>query len=262
MEWTNMVHYQQQIQKVIHSLLPVRKHVLTASECELLAHLYLQPEENTPILLGKKAVSRCLKSFYEKNCIRKQRQTTDERSYKLFITKTGLEELRKGYESILQPFYDLWRSSGKDFEAFMYYADKLTAHIFQYCIGDSLIALAAVLPPVFLIPLHFAAFFAVLYMTTQRPEMGNVGLYSFAYIYLTGNPVAAAHGASGHSVQPDRDYLLCCSSHWRSRSRAWVWVVERIFGKARIRRRCPKIGRFMASSSLARSSARSRWRFS
>ena len=26
-------------------------------------------------------------------------------------------------------------------------------------------------------------------MTTQRPEMRNGGLYSFAYIYLTGNPV-------------------------------------------------------------------------
>ena len=73
---------------------------------------------------------------------------------------------------------------------------------FEYCIGDSLVALAAVLailllvpsaaavvPPVLLIPLHFAAFFALLYMTTQRPEMGNGGLYSFAYIYLTGNPV-------------------------------------------------------------------------
>ena len=73
---------------------------------------------------------------------------------------------------------------------------------FEYCIGDSLAALAAVLaifvlvpwaavvlPPLFLIPLHFAAFFALLYMTTQRPEMGNGGLYSFAYIYLTGNPV-------------------------------------------------------------------------
>ena len=73
---------------------------------------------------------------------------------------------------------------------------------FEYCIGDSLITLAAVLfilvlapsaavllPPVLLIPLHFTAFFALLYMTTQRPEMGNSGLYSFAYIYLTGNPV-------------------------------------------------------------------------
>lgn len=74
---------------------------------------------------------------------------------------------------------------------------------FQYRIEDSLVALAvvlailvlapsaaAVLPPVFLFPLHFASFFAVLFMTTQRPEMGNGGLYSFAYIYLTGNPVA------------------------------------------------------------------------
>ena len=44
MEWTDMMHYQQQVQKVMRSLLPVRKSVLTASECELLARLYLQPE--------------------------------------------------------------------------------------------------------------------------------------------------------------------------------------------------------------------------
>ena len=74
-------------------------------------------------------MSRCLKSLYEKNCIRKEKQTNDERSYQLFITETGLDELRKGYESILQPFYDLWRSSGEDFEAFMHYADKLATHI-------------------------------------------------------------------------------------------------------------------------------------
>ena len=79
--------------------------------------------------MKKEAVSRCLKTLYEKNCIRKQRQVTDERSYQLFITETGLDELRKGYESILQPFYDLWRSSGEDFESFMYYADKLATHI-------------------------------------------------------------------------------------------------------------------------------------
>lgn len=48
MEWTDMVHYQQQMQKIIRFLLPVHKSVLTASECELLAHLYLRPEQNTP----------------------------------------------------------------------------------------------------------------------------------------------------------------------------------------------------------------------
>ena len=130
-----MMHYQQQMQKIMRCLLPARKSLLTASECELLAHLYLQPDQNTPILLSqssgmkKEAVSRCLKSLYEKNCIRKERQTTDERSYQLFMTETGLTELKKGYESILQPFYDLWRSSGEDFEAFMYYADRLATHI-------------------------------------------------------------------------------------------------------------------------------------
>ena len=135
MEWTDMMHCQQQVQKVMRSLLPARKTVLTASECELLAHLYLQPDQNTPVLLSqssgmkKEAVSRCLKSLYEKNCIRKKRQASDERSYRLFITETGLAALKQGYESILQPFYDLWRSFGKDFEAFMYYADRLAAHI-------------------------------------------------------------------------------------------------------------------------------------
>lgn len=135
MEWTDMVHYQQQMQKIMRSLLPERKSVLTVSECELLAHLYLQPEQNTPVLLSqgsgmkKEAVSRCLKTLYEKKCISKQRNAIDERSYQLFITETGLAELKKGYENILQPFYDLWRSSGKDFEMFMYYADKLAAHL-------------------------------------------------------------------------------------------------------------------------------------
>ena len=135
MEWTDMMHYQQQIQKVMRSLLPVRKSMLTASECELLAHLYLRPEQNTPVLLSqssgmkKEAVSRCLKSLFEKNCIRKQRRTEDERSYQLFITEMGLSELKKGYESILQPFYDLWRSSQEDFEAFVYYADKLAVQL-------------------------------------------------------------------------------------------------------------------------------------
>ena len=135
MEWTDMIHYQQQVQKVMRALLPERRSTLTASECELLAHLYLQPEQNTPVLLSqgsgmkKEAVSRCLKALYEKGCICKQRNAADERSYRLFITETGLAELKKGYESILQPFYDLWRSAGEDFERFLHDADKLAAHL-------------------------------------------------------------------------------------------------------------------------------------
>ena len=92
---------------------------------------------------------------------------------------------------------------------------------FEYCIGDSLATLAAVLAilvlapsaaavlsPVFLIPLHFTAFFALLYMTTQRPEMGNGGLYSFAYVYLTGNPVVG-EALLRRSLMALVGYLIC-----------------------------------------------------
>ena len=105
-----MMHCQQQMQKIMRALLPVRKPALTVSECELLAHLYLRPEQNTPVLFSqgsgmkKEAVSRCLKTLFEKGCIRKQKQAADERSYQIFITETGLAGLKQGYESILQPF--------------------------------------------------------------------------------------------------------------------------------------------------------------
>lgn len=123
------------MQKIIRSLLPVRKSILTASECELLARLYLQPEKNTPALLSqgsgmkKEAVSRCLKALGEKNCISRHRNEADERSCQLFITDTGLAELKKGYEGILQPFYDLWRAAPEEFETFMRCADRLAAHL-------------------------------------------------------------------------------------------------------------------------------------
>lgn len=73
---------------------------------------------------------------------------------------------------------------------------------FEYCIRDSLITLAIALailvfapslagiaPPILVPFIHFVGFFTLLYITTQRPELGNGGLYSFAYVYLTGNPV-------------------------------------------------------------------------
>ena len=73
---------------------------------------------------------------------------------------------------------------------------------FSYCIRDSLLALAASLavlllapglaaraPAALVAPIHLAAAFSLLFMTAQQPELGNGGLYSFAYIYLVGNPV-------------------------------------------------------------------------
>lgn len=92
---------------------------------------------------------------------------------------------------------------------------------FEYCVGDSLLTLAvaltvlllaptaaAMLPPLFLIPLHFVCFFSLLYITTQRPEMGNGGLYSFAYIYLIGNPVAG-EALIRRGLLAVTGYLIC-----------------------------------------------------
>lgn len=134
-DWMDMVYYRQQVQKLTRLLLPTKQTNLTVSECELLAWLYLEQEQNTPVLLSqrsgmkKEAVSRCLKSLIEKNCIRKEKQLHDERSYKIYLTATGISELKKGYEIILQPFYDLWRNTRSDFEEFLQCTDKIVSHI-------------------------------------------------------------------------------------------------------------------------------------
>ncbi len=74
---------------------------------------------------------------------------------------------------------------------------------FGYCVRDSLINFAIVFVLLLVAPsaaahmnpflaalVHSAAFFVILFMTSDRPEMGNAGLYTFAYIYLSGNPVS------------------------------------------------------------------------
>ena len=64
MDWMDMVYYQKQVQKLTRLLLPAKQTNLTVSECELLAWLYQEPEQNTPVLLSqrsgmkKEAVSR------------------------------------------------------------------------------------------------------------------------------------------------------------------------------------------------------------
>lgn len=134
-EWIDMVHYQQQVQKISRMLLPSKRGKLTSSECELLAWLYLKPECNTPLLLSqlskmkKEAVSRCLKSLYEKGCITREKKPDDERSYQLMITSTGLSELKEGYQAILHPFYQLLRECGTDFEEFLKYTDRIVNKI-------------------------------------------------------------------------------------------------------------------------------------
>lgn len=73
---------------------------------------------------------------------------------------------------------------------------------FGYCIKDSMInfavifallltapVVASLVHPAAAILVHFVALFLILVMGCKAPEMGNGGLFGFAYIYLTGNPV-------------------------------------------------------------------------
>ncbi len=122
-DWLTMLAYQQELHHLSRALLTQnQKQTLTASERELLARLFLEPDESTPLALSrstgmkKEAVSRCLKSLFEKEYIQKEKHPHDERSYILSLTEVGQMELKRNYGAILQPLYDLRRRMGDDFE--------------------------------------------------------------------------------------------------------------------------------------------------
>ncbi len=92
---------------------------------------------------------------------------------------------------------------------------------FEYCIGDSMVTLAIALGILVFAPsaaaaasplatagIHFLSIFLLLCITAQRPELGNGGLFSFAYVYLAGNPV---YGASlqDRAMMALVGYLIC-----------------------------------------------------
>lgn len=122
-DWLKMLACQQELHHLSRTLLSQSQNqTLTASERELLARLYLEPEESTPLALSrssgmkKEAVSRCLKGLFENGFIQKEKHPQDERSYILSITEEGKAELRQNYEVLLQPLYDLRRYLGPEFD--------------------------------------------------------------------------------------------------------------------------------------------------
>lgn len=135
LEWTQVMHYQQQMQRLVRLLLPQKAGRLTASEWELLSWLYLKPGQNRPNLLSqcsgmkKEAVSRCLKSLYEKGYIAKQPQPGDERSYCLTLTDLGLEELKNQCEANLDPYYELMRGVGHNFVELLAQVDRVVCQV-------------------------------------------------------------------------------------------------------------------------------------
>ena len=122
--WLDMLDCQQQLHYFSRELLSrSREGNLTVSQLELLSLLYLKPEENTPLVLSresgmkKEAVSRCIRQLEEKDCIRKEKHPSDERSVLLTLTEEGRAQLQASYRPILEPLYALKRQMGEDFDA-------------------------------------------------------------------------------------------------------------------------------------------------
>lgn len=122
-DWQEMLTVHQELNQFARSMLSKKqKEFLTASERELLAWIFLTEQGCTPLHLSavsgmkKEAVSRCLKSLFEKGCIAREKNPADERSYSLSLTDVGENALNNDYGIMLQKFYDLYREMDSDFE--------------------------------------------------------------------------------------------------------------------------------------------------
>lgn len=121
-DWVEMARCRQELQRLARTLLPVGRQELSGSECEILARLFLRPEGCTPLELSRangmkqEAVSRCLRSLSRKGCVERERNPSDERSRIIRLTDHGSEELRRGLEPMLKPFYRLSRGMGGQFD--------------------------------------------------------------------------------------------------------------------------------------------------
>lgn len=122
-DWQEMLTMHQELNQFSRVMLTKQqKEFLTSSERELLAWIYLTPDNCTPLHLSKvsgmkkEAVSRCLKVLYKKGCIQRQKNSVDKRSYTIHLTEDGKNALQNDFQIMLQKFYDLYRQMGSEFE--------------------------------------------------------------------------------------------------------------------------------------------------
>ncbi len=122
-DWQEMLTYQQHLTQFSRRLLVhSQEQQLSASERELLAWIYLAPEQCTPLFLSKQsgmkkeAVSRTLKQLFQKACIEKHKVDGDERSYTVTLTGEGRMALDHDCKLLLEPFYTLRASMGEHFD--------------------------------------------------------------------------------------------------------------------------------------------------
>ena len=130
-DWQEMLKMHQELNQFARIMLTKKqKEFLTSSERELLVWIYLNNGDCTPLYLSKasgmkkEAVSRCIKSLLEKDCVERKRSKIDERSYFLSLTDNGEAALQNDFGIMLQKFYDLYREMGEDFEVLFHLIAK------------------------------------------------------------------------------------------------------------------------------------------
>ncbi|MCI9537890.1 MAG: MarR family transcriptional regulator [Eubacterium sp.] len=97
-----------------------RKGATSPQEIDMLSRIFISDEAKTPldlsVLMGlsKSAVSRLIESLEKKEFLEKQYSEKDKRSYTLYITEKGHQELQQAYQHYLKPIYKLRRTIGEE----------------------------------------------------------------------------------------------------------------------------------------------------
>lgn len=97
-----------------------RKGATSPQEIDMLSRIFISDEARTPldlsVLMGlsKSAVSRLIESLEKKKFLEKQYSEKDKRSYTLYITEKGHQELQQAYQHYLKPIYNLRRTLGEE----------------------------------------------------------------------------------------------------------------------------------------------------
>ena len=121
-DWIEMMESMQDIRHFcsLHVRRAKKGGISSAQELDLLSRVALSKEKLTSHMLcagmgiSKPVVSRLVESLCRKEFLEKEACTEDHRSYFLYITHKGQEELERTYQYYLEPLYSMRRKAGEE----------------------------------------------------------------------------------------------------------------------------------------------------
>lgn len=121
-DWIEMMESMQDIRLFcsLHVRRAKKGGISSAQELDLLSRVALSQERLTSHMLcagmgiSKPVVSRLVESLCRKEFLGKEACAEDHRSYFLYITDKGQEELERTYRYYLEPLYSMRRKAGEE----------------------------------------------------------------------------------------------------------------------------------------------------